>query len=220
MEFTTASLSVQAYDQIRQKIICLELAPGAIIDENSLQAELDLGRTPIREALLRLSQEKLINIVPRRGIFVSEISISHLQQLFEMRLALEPVAARLASQRGSDQQFIEYQRVLEACLTTPPEQKNEAFIQADRACHQILYEASANKLLEDALRILYALSHRLWNYSRIEIDALEPALSPHNQILAALKNRDGELAGDLIEQHVRKFQEEIRGAMLGITNSS
>jgi len=214
MELSSATLSTQAYVQIRQKIVMLEMAPGSIIDEDGLQAELGLGRTPIREALLRLSQEKLINILPRRGIFVSEITVSHLQQLFEMRLSLEPVAARLAAQRGTDGQFHAYEKVLATCVNMPAQQKNDVFIQADQACHELLYEASGNKLLEDALRMLYTLSLRLWKFSKIEIESLDVALSPHVQVLSALKNRDGDLASDLIEGHVRKFQEEIRNALI------
>ena len=73
----------------QEKIVSLELPPGSVIDEAGLQEELDLGRTPIREALKRLSLEKLVVIIPRRGMFVSDIGITDLQQLYEVRVVLE-----------------------------------------------------------------------------------------------------------------------------------
>ena len=72
------SLSQIAYESIRQKIVSLELPPGEVIDENGLRHEMELGRTPIREALQRLALEKLVTIVPRRGMFVTEVSINDL----------------------------------------------------------------------------------------------------------------------------------------------
>ena len=95
------SLSEQAYEQIRQKIVTLALPPGTVIDEARLQAELGFGRTPIREALKRLELERLVSIIPRRGIFVPPISLTDLQHLYEVRINLECLAAELASQRGT-----------------------------------------------------------------------------------------------------------------------
>ena len=78
-------------------IVTLELAPGSVIDEAELQEELQMGRTPIREALKRLSLESLVSIVPRRGMFVTNIGINDLQRLLEVRLELETLAVRLAA---------------------------------------------------------------------------------------------------------------------------
>ena len=82
-------LSQTAYQAIKYKIISLELPPGSVVDEFSLRTELGLGRTPIREALQRLSMEKLVTIVPRRGTFVTQIGLTDLQRLSEARLILE-----------------------------------------------------------------------------------------------------------------------------------
>jgi DNA-binding GntR family transcriptional regulator len=192
------------------------LPPGSIIDEGKLQTELNLGRTPIREALLKLSVEKLVTIIPRRGIFVSEISIPHLQQLFELRLSLEPLAARLAAQRGTIEQFEAIAKAL--AVDNPLRSMDEAFTQADQACHHIIYEAASNKYLEDTLLVSYTLSVRLWNYARVKIADLEMALSQHRKILSALEKRDVELAGEFMEEHVQNFQDEIQNAMLRIAN--
>jgi DNA-binding GntR family transcriptional regulator len=197
-------------------LVSLELAPGSTIDEGSLQDSLNLGRTPIREALLRLSLEKLVNIIPRRGIFVSEISIPHLQQLFEMRLALEPLAARLAAQRGSQAQFQAMQAIIQTALAKFEQSQDEAFIETDKICHRMIYESAKNQHLEDTLNILYTLSLRLWYYSQVRVANLERALSQQLQIASALEIRDANTASELIEQHVSAFQDEIQSAMLGL----
>ncbi|MFQ5401425.1 MAG: GntR family transcriptional regulator [Anaerolineae bacterium] len=209
------SLSQQAYEGIRQKIVSLELAPGEIIDEAALREELGLGRTPIREALQRLSLEKLVVIVPRRGMFVAEIGITDLQQLFEMRMVLESLAARFAAARGT---AAHWQR-MEAILAGPQRDggitSNEMLIAIDEACHQIMYEAADNEFLHDTLVTLYALSLRLWYFFLSKIGDMRGAVMEHKLILEALKAGDGDEAARLIEGHIHAFQEEIQSVMLG-----
>ncbi len=119
------SLSQKAYELIRRRIVDLELLPGAILDEGRLQSELGVGRTPIREALLRLSMERLVTIVPRRGIFVAEIGITDLQQIFEVRILLEAQAARLAARRGTQAHWERMQQLLDVTAAGRTRQRAE-----------------------------------------------------------------------------------------------
>lgn len=210
------SLSQQAYERIKRKIVSLELEPGQVIDESNLRAELNLGRTPIREALQRLALEKLVTIVPRRGTFVTEIGITDLQQLFEVRLMLESQAARLAAQRGSRQHWQRMEAALSGLSDGAGPTDNEALIAIDEACHRLMYEAADNEFLEDVLTTLYALSLRLWYFSLAKIGDMQEAIREHKYMLDAFKVRDGELAAQLMEQHIQAFQEEIQSVMLGI----
>jgi DNA-binding GntR family transcriptional regulator len=98
-------LSDKAYEQIMRKIVTLELPPLSPIDEQALMAELQLGRTPIREALQRLIADSLVFFAPHRGMFVADISIMDLQKIFELRLVLEGFCARLVAERASDGQL-------------------------------------------------------------------------------------------------------------------
>lgn len=211
---TQVSLSQQAYEIVKRKIISLELPPGSVIDETSLKDELNLGRTPIREALKRLSLEKLVVIIPRRGMFVTEIGITDQRQLFEIRLVLEPLATRLAAQRGS----ADHWRRMEAVLSGPTKQKqpisNEELIEVDEACHQIIYQAADNEFLLDSLKTLYALSLRLWYFSLAKIGDMHAAVLEHEQIMNALKAGQADRAAGLMEHHIRAFQEEIQSVML------
>ncbi|MBX3056425.1 MAG: GntR family transcriptional regulator [Anaerolineae bacterium] len=149
-------LSQQAYQSIKRKIVYLELEPGAVIDEAVLQDSLGLGRTPIREALQRLEQEKLVTIVPRRGMFVSEISVTDLYQIFELRLTVEALAVRLAARRGSETHW----QQMEAVLNSIPwhDATDQQLIEIDEACHAIIYAAADNHFLEDMLTTCYAPS--------------------------------------------------------------
>ncbi|MDX1612801.1 MAG: GntR family transcriptional regulator [Candidatus Promineifilaceae bacterium] len=207
------SLSQQAYERIKQKIVALELPPGAVIDEAALQQELELGRTPIREALKRLSLEKLVVIVPRRGMFVTDIGISDLQQLFEVRLALESLAARLAARRGGAHQWQRMAAALEGLTADSP--SNEALIEMDKTCHELIYEAADNQFLRDTCVTHYALSLRLWHYFLRKMGAMRGAVIEHVYILEALRAGDADQAARLMEKHIRAFQEEIQSVMLG-----
>ena len=208
------SLSQQAYDCIKQKIVSLALPPGEVIDEAALREELDLGRTPIREALQRLALEKLVVIVPRRGMFVTEIGITDLQQLFEARLVLECMAVRVAAQRGTAVYWQSMETAL-AHLASDDNADNETLIEIDTACHQLIYEAAENKFLKDTLVTMYALSLRLWYYFLPKIGDMRGAVLEHKHMLKALEAGDGDKASQLMEKHIRAFQEEIQAVMVG-----
>ena len=95
------SLADKAYHAIRGLIVSLALAPGALIDERELIERLGIGRTPVREALRRLAQEQLVEVYPRRGMFVTPVDARALARLSEVRAVLEPEAARLAAERAT-----------------------------------------------------------------------------------------------------------------------
>ena len=209
------SLSQQAYEQIKRKIVSLELAPGALINEGELRHELSLGRTPIREALQRLANERLVMIVPRRGMFVTDIGVADLPRIFEIRLALEPAAVRFAAQRGQSAHWNQMQALLDSSKVDGRQVNNERMIVIDQTCHEIIYDAAQNPFLIDTLSTLYALSLRLWFFSLSQIGSMNQALDEHRQILDALRRQDGDLAADLMVAHIRSFQEEIQAVMLG-----
>src|SRR5437588_2228553 len=102
VEIEAVSLAERAYRAVREMIVSLELRPGAVINERELMERLAIGRTPVREALRRLAQEKFVAVYPRRGMFVTTVEIRDLAALCEVRLPLEGQAARLAAERATD----------------------------------------------------------------------------------------------------------------------
>lgn len=210
------SLREQAYQKIRQMIISLQLEPGSTIDEVALQRKLSLGRTPLREALLRLSHEQLVNIAPRRGMFVAEISINDLRHLFEGRLVLEEKAIRLAVEYGTQQHWEQMESVLSELGHHATTLSNEQLIHIDERCHHIIYQATGNRFLQDTLSTWYALSLRLWYFYIRELGDMHQTIHEHRLILYALQAKDKEEATRLMVAHIGEFQAQIHSAMLGI----
>src|SRR5256886_8465069 len=105
----TRSQSEEAYARILERIVCLEMPPGSVVNEARLREELKIGRTPIREALQRLGRENLVKSIPHRGTFVTDVNITDLARITEVRVVIESHAARLAAEKlsGADREAIE-----------------------------------------------------------------------------------------------------------------
>ncbi len=208
----TIPLSQQAYEQIKHMIVTLKLAPGSVIDEAQLQEELELGRTPIREALKRLALESLVSIVPRRGIFVTNIGVSDLQRLLEVRLELEMLATKLAAQRGTAKHW---QRMQELILEPDTIINDSELIQLDEGFHEIIYEAADNRFLHEAITVLLTLNERLWYYFLPDIGGFKRTNQDHRMIWESLKARDGEQAAEQMKSHILSSQDKLHAALLG-----
>lgn len=205
------SLGEQAYISLRQRIVRLDFAPGDVLREDELREQLGIGRTPIREALLRLQREHFVTVIPRRGMFVSGIEVEELSMLFETRAVLEPYAARLAALRGTDDHWDEMEETLER--TAGPNVSDTEQLALDRRCHEIIWAASGNRFLLDTLDMLYAQSDRLWHLYLSDVSDMQHAVDEHKAILSALRNGEGDSVASLVETHVQSFDTQIRDAV-------
>jgi DNA-binding GntR family transcriptional regulator len=205
-------LSEKAYHLIKERIITLDLAPLSVIDEQSLREDLGLGRTPIREALHRLSAEGLVIIAPRRGMFVADISITDLVKIFEVRMAMEGYCARLAAKRCTPGLIAKMEQTVHA-LDGIEKDDSHALMEIDERFHRLLYEAADNEFLADSLDRLHALSLRLWFLVLDRLDNVWSAIDQHRVIVDALKVGDAERAELLIKRHISDFQNEIKEAL-------
>jgi DNA-binding GntR family transcriptional regulator len=201
------SLSQQAYLQIRDQIVRLQLAPGDVIREDVLQAELGIGRTPIRESLQRLARDQFVTVIPRRGMLVSPIDVMELSMLYETRAILEPYAMRLAAVRGKQEHWDAMAAALES--SRRPSVSNSDLMRIDRKCHEIVWDAANNRFLTDTLDMMYAQSDRLWHLYIADVEDMRHALEEHTEMYQALASGDGDLAAKLAEAHVRAFDEEM-----------
>ena len=204
--------SEEAYHQIKEKIITLDLAPASVIDEQALMKDLGLGRTPIREALKRLDAEGLVNIAPRRGMFVADISITDLQEIFEVRIVMAGFCARLAARRITPRQIAQMEAVLQD-LEHLQSGDSIALMDIDKRFQRLLYQAAGNKFLSDAMERLYDSSLRLWHLVLHRLGDVRDSIEQHHQVLEALKARDEELAEALIHQHITDFQNAIKAVL-------
>ena len=204
--------ATKAYQLIKEKIISLELAPGAVIQDAALTEELGLGRTPIREALKLLEAENLVVTVPRRGIFVAHVSITDLQQLCEIRTELEGLSARLAAQRATE---AEIASLLQCCEDLPLEVAERTLqrLELDRRLHRGLASASHNRFLEVEVLRLYDLSLRLWHLALARMQAEDISMASHRRIIDAVAARDADRAEEYMQAHIRDFQQRVKAAM-------
>ena len=205
-------LSDKAYQLIRHKIITLQLAPRTAIDEQALMEDLQLGRTPIREALQRLAAEGLVMVAPRRGMFVADISITDLQKIFEIRVVLEGLCARLAADRVTEAQLAAMEDLVDR-LDRTAETDGKALMAVDEQFHELLYQAADNELLADTLRRLLAQSFRIWYLVLDRLNGVRAAMEQHVAITKALEARDGVLAETIVQEHISEFQQQIKAAL-------
>ena len=192
-------------------IIRLELAPGDVVRESDLQSRLGMSRTPIREALQRLARDHFVTVIPRRGMLVSSIDVDELSMLYETRAVLEPYAARLATRRGTAQDWDEMGEVLVA--TRDPGRSGAELLDLDRSCHEIIWRAAGNRFLLDTLDTLYAQSDRLWHMYLADVADMGDAVDDHAAIHDALVTADADRVALLVEAHVISFDAQVRAAV-------
>src|SRR3954463_14810617 len=208
----TESLADKAYHAIRDLIVSLELAPGAVIDERALIERLGIGRTPLREALRRLAQERLVEVYPRRGMFVTGVDVRQLARLSEVREVLEPEAARLAAERATDADLQELV-ALQAELDTAA---GHRLMDLDERIHRAVYRAAHNDLLEATLEQYYVLALRIWSIAIDRAHELEEAVEAHRALLEAIQSGDGERAADTMRAHVQDFEQAMHRVLLTV----
>ena len=200
----------RAYLAIRGLIVSLELAPGAVIDERELMQRLGLGRTPVREALRQLAQEQLVEVFPRRGMFVTGVDVRDLARISEVRAALEPEAARLAAERATEAERDE--------LTDLSDQikRGADLMSLDERIHRAIYAAAHNHLLEKTLGEYYVLAHRIWMIALDRDEALEDAVDAHRDLIQAIVVANGDRAASLMQDHVENFETSMRKVLVSV----
>lgn len=207
------SLSQQAYYLLRDRIVTLRLAPGSLVNEKSLATETGLGRTPVREALRRLADEDLVNIFPRRGIYVGAIDVGDLSQISEVRVELEGFVARLAAQRAT----VEDRQAIETLTTelsvVPSDVSQQQLIHLDQRIHRAIYRAARNPFLEVSLDRYYVLALRLWFLAIERVHHLADAVTDHVDLLAAVAAADPTTAERVARHHVNDFEQQIRALL-------
>ena len=156
------SLTDQAYARLEELIATLKLKPGSAVSEAELSERLGIGRTPIREALQRLARERLVSILPRRGIIVSEINVNSQLRLLELRREVERLVARCAARRADGD---ERRRLRELALIFERSSRDSddlVFIRADREFNELCVRCARNEFAASAMALTHALSRRFW----------------------------------------------------------
>jgi DNA-binding GntR family transcriptional regulator len=199
----------RAYKLIWEKITTLELAPGAPINDQELADELEMGVVPVREALRLLAHENLVEITPRHGLYVADVDVPDLEQISEMRLALEALSARLAAQRATPDDLTVLEALRQEQASVPQEASHRLF-EVDHKFHQAIASASGNKYLAQTLDRLFGLSRRLWYLVLPKLEYLPTAVEQHLGLVGAIKAGDADRAEQIMREHVAEFYTQVR----------
>jgi len=207
------SQSEAAYLRIRERIVSLEMPPGSVVNEARLREDLRIGRTPIREALQRLARENLVRPIPHRGTFVTDVNITDLARITEVRIVLESHAAKLAAEKltPSDREAIEH---LIEVLEKGGVRDQRELMRLDQEVHRQVYRAAHNPFLEGTLERYFNLSLRLWYLVLDRALRLREAVEEHIDLLRAILARDGARAEQSMRRHVAGFEREIRKVLV------
>ena len=207
------SQSDEAYLRIRDRIVSLEMPPGSVVNESRLREELKIGRTPIREALPRLARENLVRSIPHRGTFVTDVNITDLARITEVRTVLEAHAARAATEKlgAADRDALEdlLDELRRTHITDPRD-----LMELDQRIHRAIYRAARNQFLEATLERYFNLSLRLWYLVLDRQLRLREAVEEHVELLRAILAGDAELAETIMRRHVTNFEREIRTVLV------
>lgn len=209
-EPAAASLTEQAYAVLRDRLVMLEIRPGEPINEDRLRAELGVGRTPIREALKRLEQERLVVAFPRRGTFATDVNISDLSHISEVRRTLEPLAAAASAERATAEDRTALAKLRSQLDTAPPSGDNTELLRTDVGVHRAIYRCVHNPFLEDTLISYDNLATRIWCVFLPRLSGMAGHVDEHVPLLTAIIEGDPKKASELASQHVIGFERAIR----------
>ena len=205
-------ISERAYEQLRDRIVTLQLAPGTVLREDELMRELDIGRTPLREAVKRLALENLVAVQPRIGTYVTSVDAADIVHISEVRAELEAQAAELAARRMDDELRARAEALLERVRTLDRAADADTLMTLDEAIHRLAWEGSRNPYLIDTLQRYFVLSLRVWYVVLDRVPGLGAAVFDHTQLLEAMLSRDSATARSLMHEHVIAFEREIMAA--------
>jgi DNA-binding GntR family transcriptional regulator len=198
---------------LRHMIITLELSPGAVVTEASLVEILGCSRTPLREALQRLSHEHLVVAVPRRGVSIADLSIVDFSAIVQSEEAVDSVLIRLAAPRMSDDQLSYMDELLAKSDVAIAERDMEEVVDLDFKIHTAFGIASGNRFLLEFQEILLRLLARYVYLGFQGAGNAEGAIADHRNVVAALRTRDPDACEAALRAHIRNGRERMRSAL-------
>ncbi len=208
------SLADLAYQEIQELLVRLAIRPGAPINEEDLCLRLGLGRTPVREALKRLEHERLVVAYPRRGTFATEINVTDLTHIFEVRAVIEPAAAASAARHATPADRATFQ-ALAGKLAAAAELAGlpGELMTLDVRIHRAIYAATHNPYLEDTLVRYGNLATRIWCLFLDRLADMASHVAEHRELLGVLAGGDAEQAAEIARRHVIEFDKAIRAVI-------
>ena len=203
------------YDRIKEKIINEAYAPGSPLAEIPLSIEYGTKRSRIRQILQRLERESLVEMFPNRGAFVKPITSKDLQEIFEMREAVESMAAKLCARRRDDEELSQICGLFEKYRKSSTEDHLKEKIEMGDRLHQFIMQSSRNGRIADTMQYLRIQVMRIWEVGIRIPDRINSAFREHLEILSAIVERDEASAERRMKEHISNaFKDYIRVTLL------
>jgi len=208
------SATGRVYATLKREILTCEIAPGTPLYEGQLAERLQVSKTPIRDALGMLAHEGFVQVQPRQGYRVSDITLGDVQEVFQMRMLLEPAAAALAAERASADQLKRLQELAEESYVYGELPTYEEFVVKNREFHVLLAEASGSGRLAASLRNLLEEMQRLFLFGLDIRDSAEEQIAEHRELVDALLKGNHHLARDIATQQIETSRKRVMEALL------
>ena len=207
----TKTLAEKLYSVIEEKIVKLEFKPGTFLTESFLEKDLKCGRTPIREAIQRLSREGLVKVLPRKGLLVTEININDQLNLIQVRREIERLMAKLSARNSTIAQKKIFKKISSA-MRLCKKSDNTKFMKLDSEMNKLLSDSCDNEFVRRATRITGGLSRRFWFYMNKRILNDLPVMAKlHSNVCDAISSSNIKLAqerSDKLMDYIEKFTRE------------
>jgi len=202
--------ATQAYHAVRAMILRCELPPGSAINDRQLIERLGFGRTPLREALLRLAGERLVIFQRNQVIEVAPVSLSEINELYTLRLQLERLAWRLWLERASPKQIAKLSNTFQSVPALTRDGDVEGLLHLDFEFHSQVYQECANPFLTQALYNLSGVTYRLWFMTNTnDVKQQAATARSHAPIIEAVRKRDARTLDAEIARHISEAYDVI-----------
>lgn len=201
----TGSLTDKAYRRLEELIVTLDLPPGTVLSEQGLAIRLNIGRTPIREALQRLARDGLVVVLPRRGVLVSEIDLLRQLRLIETRRVLDRLMAELAADRANAPERARFAEIAALMRQAADDGDDIAFLRLDGELNLLMAQAARNEFAARSMAPLHGLSRRFWYRHSKQAADLPLTAWLHVELATAIASRRRQAAGaasDRLLDHV------------------
>jgi DNA-binding GntR family transcriptional regulator len=197
------SMGTRVYEFLKDEIVSLKLQPGKSISENEVAERLQVSRTPVREAFLRLSQDDLITVYPQKGSFVSFIDLDHLEETRFMREHLEVATVKLACELFTENNFNEMKEILEAQKKSIVSKDHEKFYELDDRFHSILFSGCHKSRIWDVIQNMMSINFNRMRYLSLSEELnTDIIISQHHEIVEAIKERNPKQAEKVVREHL------------------
>jgi DNA-binding GntR family transcriptional regulator len=211
------SLAEKAYHRLRLAIVECQLAPGERLTEAAIAQRLRVGKTPAREALRRLVLEGLARVTPRHGYTVAPITLRDVQELFDLRLLLEPAAAALAAGHREPAALSRIRKLSRLGYNEGGRDSIRKFVRANTELHAQIACLSGNHRFAELITQLLAESERLINFGVLLRPQSERTVDEHQRLIDALENGDAGSARLVAEEHIRATRQMVVESLISDT---